>query len=52
MGNYQLAQENFEEALALNKTGDPTILFNRGNTYMSQQIYDLALKDFDAAYKR
>jgi len=52
MGNYQLAQESFEEALALNKTGDPTILFNRGNTYMSQKLYDLAVEDFDAAFRR
>lgn len=52
MANYQQAFLDFEEALANNKTGDPTILFNRGNTYMSQRIFDLALKDYDAAFKR
>ena len=52
MANYQQAFLDFEEALANNKTGDPTILFNRGNTYMSQRNFDLALKDYDAAFKR
>lgn len=45
------ALENFTIALELNQTGDPTIYFNRGNAYLSENQFDAALEDYERAVK-
>jgi tetratricopeptide (TPR) repeat protein len=45
------ALENFSEALELNSIGDPTIYFNRGNAYLSENHFEEALEDFERASK-
>ena len=43
------ALQNFDEALALNTTGDPTIYFNRGNALLSEDRFDEAIADYEKA---
>lgn len=45
------ALENFTFALELNETGDPTIYFNRGNAYLSENMFEQALIDYEKAAK-
>jgi len=37
--------------LKLNTTGDPTIFFNRGNAYLSENRFDEAIVDYEVAAK-
>ena len=35
----------------MNQTGDPTIYFNRGNAYLSENMFEAALEDYENAAK-
>jgi len=37
--------------LKLNISGDPTIFFNRGNAYLSENRFDEAIEDYEKASK-
>lgn len=46
-----LSKEDFDMALELNSSGDPTIYFNRGNVLLSENEFDKAIEDYEKAAK-
>lgn len=47
----QQAKDDFDMALELNSSGDPTIYFNRGNVLLSENEFDKAIEDYEKAAK-
>lgn len=49
LGKYQLAINNFNQALALHPKSEQPAYYNRGNSYLAIGKYQLAIADYDKA---